>query len=311
MDAAVHRTHRIFGVVAFQAEVHTLGLLLCPGHIQGVVDELVNALIPGGGDGDHGDTQDLLQLVDTHGAAVGPDLVHHVQGQDHGDLQLHQLHGQIKVALDVGGIHNVDDTAGAVVHQKVPGDDLLIGVGGQGINARQVRHRCLRVIADGAVLPVHGDTGEIAHVLIGTGELVEEGGLAAVLVACQGKGQLSLFQMYLFALLLAHAGVGNGLNSGLPAMDGHRVCMDIPDLDPLGFLQPQCQLIAPQGDLHGVAHGGHLLQHHLGLGRQAHVQQMVPQGSIPAHRRDKGGLAGLQFIHRHRVSPHSIAFSPL
>ena len=30
MNAAVHRTHRVFGVVAFQAEVHTLGLLLCP-----------------------------------------------------------------------------------------------------------------------------------------------------------------------------------------------------------------------------------------------------------------------------------------
>ena len=83
--------------------------------------------------------------------------------------------------------------------------------------------------------------------------------------------------------------------------------MDIPDLDPLGFLQPQCQLIAPQGDLHGVAHGGHLLQHHLGLGRQAHIQQMVPQGPVAAHRGNKRGLAGLQFVHCH-LKDHLIIF---
>ena len=36
-------------------------------------------------------------------------LVHHVQRQHHGHLQLQQLQGQVEVPLDVGGVHNVDD----------------------------------------------------------------------------------------------------------------------------------------------------------------------------------------------------------
>ena len=40
---------------------------------------------------------------------------------------------------------------------------------------------------DGAYLLVYGDPGKIAHMLVGTGEGVEQGGLAAVLVACQCK----------------------------------------------------------------------------------------------------------------------------
>ena len=46
--------------------------------------------------------------------------------------------------------------------------------------------------ADRAVLAADCDTREIAHMLIGTGELVEEGGLAAVLVAHEGEGQKSI-----------------------------------------------------------------------------------------------------------------------
>ena len=46
--------------------------------------------------------------------------------------------------------------------------------------------------ADRAVFAADCDTREIADMLIGTGELVEEGGLAAVLVAHEGEGQKSI-----------------------------------------------------------------------------------------------------------------------
>ena len=300
MDAPVHRAYGVTGIIAFQAKVKALGLLLRPGNKQGVINELVNALVPGGGDGNDGDAQNVLQLIDAHGAAVGADLVHHVEGQHHGNLQLHQLHGQVQVPFNVGGVHNIDDAVGPLVHEKVPGDDFLVGVGGQGVDARQVRDRGLRVAADGAVLPVYGDTGEIAHVLIGAGELVKEGGFAAVLVAGQGKGQRALLQgQVMAASVFAHAGVGDGRNPGLLSVNRKGVCVYVFNFNPPGLFQPQGQFIAPQRDLHRVSHGGNLLEHDLRLGGQPHVQQMVPQGAVAAHRPDECGLAGLQFVHCH------------
>ena len=305
MDAPVHRAYGVTGIIAFQAKVKALGLLLRPGNKQGVINELVNALVPGGGDGNDGDAQNVLQLIDAHGAAVGADLVHHVEGQHHGNLQLHQLHGQVQVPFNVGGVHNIDDAVGPLVHEKVPGDDFLVGVGGQGVDARQVRDRGLRVAADGAVLPVHGDAGEIAHMLIGAGELVKEGGFAAVLVAGQGKGQRALLQgQVMAASVFAHAGVGDGRNPGLLSVNRKGVCVYVFNFNPPGLFQPQGQFIAPQRDLHRVPHGGNLLEHDLRLGGQPHVQQVVPQGTVAAHRPDKSGLAGLQFVHCHNLTPH-------
>ena len=44
---------------------------------------------------------------------------------------------------------------------------------------------------DHPVLAVHGDPWEIADMLVSSGELVEQGGLAAVLVASKGERQHS------------------------------------------------------------------------------------------------------------------------
>ena len=54
----------------------------------------------------------------------------------HGGVQLHELHGQVEVALDVGGIHDVDDAGGLFADDELPGDDLLAGVGRHGVDAR-------------------------------------------------------------------------------------------------------------------------------------------------------------------------------
>ena len=47
----------------------------------------------------------------------------------------------------------------------------------------------LLVVADHAVLAVHRNAGKVAHMLVGAGQLVEQRGFAAVLIAGQGKGQ--------------------------------------------------------------------------------------------------------------------------
>lgn len=114
--------------------------------------------------------------------------------------------------------------------------------------------------------------------LVGAGELVEEGGLAAVLVARQGKGQLGplgegvLLGLGVILAVLAQAGVGPGLpqgGDGIPvdgcffADGGHG--------DLLRVGQAQGQGVAVQAQLHGVAHGGVFHQGDLHPGDDAHV----------------------------------------
>ena len=165
VDAAVHR--------AGGAEV--VHRRIGPGArgVHGGADQLLHALVFHGGDGHHRDAQSLGHGLDVDGTAAAGHLVHHVQRQHHGDAHLHQLQREVEVALDVGGVHDVDDAVGLLVQDEIPGDDLLRRIGPDGVNARQVHNRAVLLAPDGAGLLVHGDAGEVAHVLVGAGELVE------------------------------------------------------------------------------------------------------------------------------------------
>ena len=298
VDAPVHRAG---------AEVQPLGLFPVQRHLHGVLDELVDALVLGRRDGDDRDAQGLLQVVHMHRVAVGPHLVHHVQRQHHGDAQLDELQGQVEVALDVGGVHDVDDAVRLVVHQKIPGHDLLAGVGREGIDARQVHHRGLGMLADLAVLAVHRHAGEVAHVLVGAGELVEQGGLAAVLVARQREHQGRVLRQGR-ALFLAVAGVGDGRDGRLGGGGRFARLARFSDLNVLRVLQPQGQFIAPQFQFDGVPHGGGLAQGHPGARRQAHVQKMTAQRTFASHRLDGGGFAQRQLVQRHCCGTSSFIY---
>ena len=185
METPVHGTIVIQSI----AEVLTARTLLVAGHMDSMIHQLADALALQSGDWHHGDPQPLFQFVDQHGAAVFPDLVHHIQGQNHGNVQLHQLHGQIEVALNVGRVHNIDDASGLLLQNELAGHQLLTGVGRHGIDSGKIRHQGVLLTADDTVLAIHGDTGEIAHMLVGAGQLVKQSCLAAVLVSCQGKRQ--------------------------------------------------------------------------------------------------------------------------
>ena len=91
VQAAVHGS----AVVVLVAKILPQGPLLVFCHVQGMLHQLVDAFVLGGRDGQHGNAQYALHLVHTHRAPVVAHLVHHVQGQHHGGVQLHQLHGQV------------------------------------------------------------------------------------------------------------------------------------------------------------------------------------------------------------------------
>ena len=154
-------------------------------------------------------------------------------------------------------------------------------------------------------LAVHRHAGEIAHVLVGAGELVEQGGLAAVLVARQCKGQgLAVGQgtLALFGVVAAAFAQARVLHHLLrrAGLGGQRA--------PWGWRRPsicaasssrRVSAVAVDLQLHGVAHGRKLHQRHLFPGNQPHIQKMLPQGSRPANGLHYGAFADVQFFECH------------
>ena len=69
----------------------------------------------------------------------------------------------------------------------------------------------------------------------------------------------------------------------------------LPDLNPLGVLPADGQLISPDLNLNGVPHGRHLLNPDPGLRNESHVQQPEPQGPLAA---DGGDDRFVQFSNR-------------
>ena len=212
VDAAVQGS--VVGAVR-RAEVHAARVLAKARHMQHVLHELGDTLLTRRGDRHHGDAERGLQAVNAHRAAVGRELVHHVERKHHRSVQLHKLEREVEVALDVGGVHDVYDRVRVVVEDEAAAHHLLARVWRERVDARQVRDRNLGVAFDLPVLAVHGHAREVAHVLVRARERVEERGLAAVLVARQRQAQRTALR-YLLAggarrVLLTDGGVLGGL----------------------------------------------------------------------------------------------------
>ena len=52
----------------------------------------------------------FLHLIYQDRTTVIPYLIHHVQCENHRNIQFHQLHGQVQVSFNIGCIHNIDDS---------------------------------------------------------------------------------------------------------------------------------------------------------------------------------------------------------
>jgi len=247
-----------------RAKVQAAGTLAEPRHVQSVLHQLADALVAGSANGDNGHAQQALEQVDIDGAAVGRHLVHHVERNDHGTVELHELQRQIQVALDVGGVDDVDDGIGMLVEDELAADDLLACVRRQRIDAGQIGDARLGVIADGSVFAVDRHAGKVTDVLVGTRQLVEQRGLTAVLVAGEGKMQrralghgrlcrAGRIRSLAECRVLRRADCGVHTRTRIGVMNAH-------ELDASGIVLAQRQLVAAQANLERVAHGGVL--HH-------------------------------------------------
>ncbi len=148
----------------------------------------VHAAALKGGGFHHRAAQMARELGHVDGVAVLLHEIHHVQSQNHRNAQVDDLGGEIQVTFQIGGVHQVDDHVGLAAHEVVAGDDLLGGVGRQRVYAGQVGDNHLFVAAVLALFLLNGNAGPVSHVLVGTGQIVEHGRLAAVGIA--GKGDV-------------------------------------------------------------------------------------------------------------------------
>ena len=187
VDAAVKRT-AIGAVGRTRTEVDASWSLTIARDVHGVLHELADAFVLCRRDGNHGHTELAFEQVDVDGAAIGRDLVHHVKSDDHRSIEFHKLEREVEVALDIGGIDDIDHRIGLRIENKLAAYDLLSRIRRERVDAGQVGDRRLGVVADLAIFTIDRHAREIAHMLVGARKAVEQRCLAAVLVAGKGKG---------------------------------------------------------------------------------------------------------------------------
>ena len=84
-------------------------------------DEIFDALVFAGRDGNARDAQLGRKLAEIDAAVIGADFVHHIQRQHHGNIQLQKLECQIEIALDIRRVDDIDDGIRVLMQQEVPG----------------------------------------------------------------------------------------------------------------------------------------------------------------------------------------------
>ena len=150
-------------------------------------NKLLHAVAGRGADRYNRNAEPLRQRGNVDRAAVSGQLVHHVQRQHHRQAKGQQLQREVEVALQVCGVDNVDNSVRLGLQNEIPRDNLLRGVGAQGVNSRQINHCGVLLLPNLPGFLVNGDAGKIADVLVGAGELVKQRRFAAVLISGKRK----------------------------------------------------------------------------------------------------------------------------
>ena len=143
------------------------------------------ALALEGADLHHRAAQGLAELFSVDPVAVFSHQVHHVHRHHHRQPQLDQLSGEVEVPLDVGAVHDVQNGIRLLAYQVVSGHHFFQGVRGEGVDAGQVLDDHILMSLEAALLLFHRDAGPVAYVLIGAGQIIEQGGFSTVRVAGQ------------------------------------------------------------------------------------------------------------------------------
>ena len=134
--------------------------------------------------GNHPGAQQSAHHFDVQMVAAFLQLVPHVQCNHHGNVHVHDLGGQVQIAFQIAGINDVQDGVGMVVADVGAHIHLLGRILGQRVGAGQVHQLNLAAAyVEPSFFAVNGHTAVVAHFLLGSSHIIEQGRLAAVGIA--------------------------------------------------------------------------------------------------------------------------------
>ncbi|MPM58245.1 hypothetical protein SDC9_105076 [bioreactor metagenome] len=149
--------------------------------------EVFDSLLPPGHRGDHRNSEESGQFFHVYGDPLFRRRVHHVQGQDKGRAGLQHLDSQVEASLEVRSVGHDDGQVGPAPEKEIRRDLLVEGGGAETVYPREVHHLHLAVAhPEAAFLPLHGDAGPVAHVLVRPRQGVEQARLARIGVSREG-----------------------------------------------------------------------------------------------------------------------------
>ena len=123
------------------------------------------------------------QLLQVDLITVLAHQIDHVHSHDHWDAQLDQLGGQVQVTLNVGTIDDVQDGIGLLLDQISTGNHFFQRVRRQRVDTGQILNDNILIALQLAFLLFHRNAGPVADILVGAGQIVEQGRFTAVRVA--------------------------------------------------------------------------------------------------------------------------------
>ena len=113
------------------------------------------------------------EFVEINDVAILFDKVHHIDGHDHRQTDLHQLCRKVQVAFQIRAIDDIQDDVRLFVHQIVSGDFFFERVRRKGIDPRQILDDDVLVSFEDAVFLFDCDTGPVPYVLGAAGQFIE------------------------------------------------------------------------------------------------------------------------------------------
>ena len=141
----------------------------------------------------HGAAKFGAQLRKVYSISVLAHKVNHIHRHHNRQAQLDKLRGEVKVSLDIGAVHNVDDGIRLLVHQIAAGHHFFQRVRAERVDAGQVLNDNVLMAFQPALFLFHGDARPVANILAGARQVVEQCRLAAVGVACKRNGNAHVF----------------------------------------------------------------------------------------------------------------------
>ena len=183
MNASVNRTFLTFS----RAKIHFLRCFLIFCDMQCMFYQFRNTFSLCCRDWYNRYSEKCFQLIHTHRATVHTHLIHHIQRNNHWDLKFHKLHRQIHIPFNIGCIYNIDDSFRFILKQKFSCNNFLTAIRRHRINSRKIGNTGIGMFLDHTVFSVNRNTWEISHMLIRSGQLVEQRCFSTILISNQCK----------------------------------------------------------------------------------------------------------------------------